>query len=113
MARQRCAEPLMGGYRRAAAAPYEIVLAAHAAAAGGLVDKIFRCLNLPVGGQRFVLGANMGGRPLRVVPSAVAEKLAAGVLDQSEQMVDLDLRRRGRRRARGLQDDAERRGEYE
>jgi hypothetical protein len=98
---------LAGCHRRAAAAPYEIGLAAHAAAAGGLVDKILRRPDLPARGQRFILGAQVRRRPLRVVPSAVAKKLTAGVLDQPEEMVDLERRRRGRCRARSLQDDAE------
>jgi len=95
--RQGRGEPLVGGHRRTAAAPYLVGDAAQAAVAGGLIDKVLRRLDLVIRDKRVVFGAKVRLRLLRIVPSAVAKKLTAGVFDESKQMVDFNLGHRRRR----------------
>src|SRR6267378_215682 len=77
-----------------------ILLSAGAASGCGLLDEILGRFDAALRGQIIELIAQMRLRPMRVVPASVPIELAAGALDEPEQIIDFidgDGRRRGTR----------------
>ena len=94
--RQLIAQPSITRHCFPATTPDLIRPAAQAASRGGFLDEVFRCIDLIAHHQPLILGAQMRLRPFRIVPAAVAIKIAAGAADKLEQMIDFRLRRRRR-----------------
>src|SRR5258705_3005983 len=91
-----------------ARALHEVVLAAEAAAAGGVLDEGLGAVDLAALLQVLVLGVDVGLGGDHVVPAAVPVELAVRVRDVGEKVVDLDLRARRDRRHGGLREGGDR-----
>jgi hypothetical protein len=95
---QRLAQPLVARHYFTATTPDLVGPTAEAAVRGSFFDKVFSRVDLTGRCEHLVLVAQMGLRPFRVIPAAVAIELTAGTLDKPQQISD--LRRRNRRGCR-------------